>query len=221
MHLTSQPANVYLHRQAGTPKSCFVCYKQTTHVLVSQSLPTQDFMYVCHAHLADRHFATKLSDPSGTSTTATTAATTTASSGDRLPDKVSQQEIDKIKQEYEAKLKQKKDKDDKDKDKDKSGESKPFSAMSVAGSVFSTVTSTVSGLASSAMASIPNEAAPSAASTPTVTATEQLSKQHPLHATYALHREFYAARVRNYNERMFKTKERQLNMPPAPKNALP
>ncbi len=123
-------------------------------------LPTQDFMYVCHAHLADRHFATKLSDPSGTSTTATAAATTAAASGDRLPDKVSQQEIDKIKQEYEAKLKQKKDKDDKDKDKDKSGESKPFSAMSVAGSVFSTVTSTVSGLASSAMASIPNEAAP-------------------------------------------------------------
>ncbi|KAI3482019.1 hypothetical protein L1887_55334 [Cichorium endivia] len=150
-------------------------------------------MYVCHAHLADRHFATKLSDPPGTSTTATTTATTAAASGDRLPDKVSQQEIDKIKQEYEAKLKQKKDKDDKDKDKDKSGESKPFSAMSVAGSVFSTVTSTVSGLASSAMASIPNEAAPLAASTPTVTATEQLSKQHPLHATYALHREFYAA----------------------------
>lgn len=177
-------------------------------------------MYVCHAHLADRHFATKLSDPSGASTTATTAATTAAASGDRLPDKVSQQEIDKIKQEYEAKLKQKKDKDDKD--KDKSSESKPFSAMSVAGSVFSTVTSTVSGLASSALASIPNEAAPSAASTPTAaTATEQLSKQHPLHATYALHREFYAARVRNYNERMFKTKERQLNMPPAPKNALP
>ncbi|CDW95665.1 hypothetical protein [Sporisorium scitamineum] len=40
-----KPTNVYIHRQAGTPKSCFVCYKSSPHVLVSQSIPTLDFLY--------------------------------------------------------------------------------------------------------------------------------------------------------------------------------
>ncbi|SJX66460.1 uncharacterized protein SRS1_11274 [Sporisorium reilianum f. sp. reilianum] len=204
----AKPTNVYIHRQAGTPKSCFVCYKSSAHVLVSQSIPTLDFLYVCHAHLADRHFAAKLSDPASA-----------ASAGEGLPDKVSQDEIDKIKAEYEAKQKAKEGAKDKDKDK----ESKPLTAMSVAGSVFSTVTSTVSGLASSAISSIPTEAAAttSAATTATsATAADTLAKQHPLHAKYALHREFYAARVREWNNKMVKKKERELNMPPAPRNAL-
>ncbi|SPO31478.1 uncharacterized protein UTRI_06608 [Ustilago trichophora] len=219
MVVEGKPSNVYIHRQAGTPKACFVCHKQSPHVLVSQSIPTLDFLYVCHAHLADRHFANKLSDPS--STAATTAAAGAA--GERLPDKVSQAEIDKIKAEYETKLKAKesaKDKE-KDKDKDKDKESKPFSAMSVAGSVFSTVTSTVSGLASTAISSIPTEAAHPAAVTPSPTSAETLAKTHPLHAKYALHREFYAARVREWNNKMVRKKEKELNMPPAPRNALP
>lgn len=202
-----KPNNIYIHRQAGTPKSCFVCHKASPHVLVSQSIPTIDFLYVCHAHLADRHFATKLSDPASPST-----------SGERLPDKVGQDEIAKIKAEYEAKLKAKESKD-KDGEKDKS--SKPLTAMGVAGSVFSTVTSTVSGLASSAIGSIPTEAAQvTTTHAPGTTAAESLAKQHPLHAKYALHREFYAARVREWNNRMVKKKEKELNMPPAPRNAL-
>lgn len=204
-----KPANVYIHRQAGTPKSCFVCHKASPHVLVSQSIPTLDFLYVCHAHLADRHFATKLSDP-------TSSSSSTSTPGERLPDKVSQDEIAKIKAEYEAKLKAKETAKDKDADK-----SKPLTAMGVAGSVFSTVTSTVSGLASSAMSSIPTEAAQTTATTaPSPTAAESLAKQHPLHAKYALHREFYAARVREWNNKMVKKKEKELNMPPAPRNAL-
>lgn len=217
MATAGNPANVYIHRQAGTPKSCYVCHKQTPHVLVSQSIPTLDFIYVCHAHLADRHFATKLSDPasSPSSSTATTAGGAGGASGERLPDKVSQSEINKIKAEYEAKLKAK------EKEKEKEKDSKPFSAMSVAGSVFSTATSTVSGLASTAISSIPTEApqtATAAAAGPT--AAETLAKQHPLHATYSLHREFYAARVREWNNKMVKKKASELNMPPAPKNAL-
>ncbi|GAC95033.1 conserved fungal protein [Pseudozyma hubeiensis SY62] len=207
----AKPTNVYIHRQAGTPKSCFVCYKSSPHVLVSQSIPTLDFLYVCHAHLADRHFATKLSDPASSPSAAT--------SGERLPDKVSQDEIAKIKAEYEAKQKAKEAAKDSDKDKQAS---KPFTAMGVAGSVFSTVTSTVSGLASSAISSIPGEAPAStaAATTPSPAAAETLAKQHPLHAKYALHREFYAARVREWNNKMVKKKEKELNMPPAPRNAL-
>ncbi|EST06765.1 VPS4-associated protein 1 [Kalmanozyma brasiliensis GHG001] len=201
-----KPANVYIHRQAGTPKSCFVCHKASPHVLVSQSIPTLDFLYVCHAHLADRHFANKLSDP----------ASSSSAQVEKLPDKVSQDEIAKIKAEYEAKLKAK------ETSKDKDAEKKPFTAMGVAGSVFSTVTSTVSGLASSAISSIPTETAQTTAATtaPSPTAAESLAKQHPLHAKYALHREFYAARVREWNNKMVKKKEKELNMPPAPRNAL-
>lgn len=137
-----------------------------------------------------------------------------------MPDKVSQDEIEKIKKEYEAKLKAK---DAATKEK----ESKPFSAMSVAGSVFSTVTSTVSGLASSAIATIPTEAptpvlTSSAATSAAAAATANiLAKDHPLHATYSLHREFYAARVRDWQNKMVRKKEKELNMPLAPRNALP
>lgn len=211
----AKPTNIYIHRQAGTPKSCFVCYKSSPHVLVSQSIPTLDFLYVCHAHLADRHFATKLSDPASSPSAGT--------AGERPPDKVSQDEIAKIKAEYEAKQKAKEGAKDSDKDSDKDKKaSKPFTAMGVAGSVFSTVTSTVSGLASSAISSIPGEAPAStaAATTPSPAAAETLAKQHPLHAKYALHREFYAARVREWNNKMVKKKEKELNMPPAPRNAL-
>ncbi|KAJ1603673.1 hypothetical protein NDA14_001875 [Ustilago hordei] len=222
MATNGKPANIYVLRQAGTPKCCYVCHKSSPHVLVSQSIPTLDFIYVCHAHLADRHFANKLSDPASSSSTASTAGAGGGggASGERLPDKVSQSEIDKIKAEYEARLKA------------KQKESKPFSAMSVAGSVFSTVTSTVSGLASTAISSIATEAPPlatAASAAPTSaaptsaapTSAESLAKQHPLHATYSLHREFYAARVREWNKKMVKKKASELNMPPAPKNALP
>ncbi|SPO31687.1 uncharacterized protein UTRI_06608_B [Ustilago trichophora] len=217
MVVEGKPSNVYIHRQAGTPKACFVCHKQSPHVLVSQSIPTLDFLYVCHVHLADRHFATKLSDPGPVATTTPTSAA--GGSAERLPDKVSQAEIEKIKAEYEAKLKAKESAKDKEKEAQK--ENKPFSAMSVAGSVFSTVTSTVSGLASTAIGSIPTEAAQPAAVTPSPTSAETLTKTHPLHAKYALHREFYAARVREWNHKMVKKKEKELNMPPAPRNALP
>ncbi|SOV05948.1 uncharacterized protein UDID_08739 [Ustilago sp. UG-2017a] len=226
METNGKPANIYVLRQAGTRKCCYVCHKSSPHVLVSQSIPTLDFIYVCHAHLADRHFANKLSDPASSSSIASTAGGGAGggggggASGERLPDKVSQSEIDKIKAEYEARLKA------------KEKESKPFSAMSVAGSVFSRVTSTVSGLASTAISSIATEAPPSATAAsagptsacPTSacpTSAESLAKQHPLHATYSLHREFYAARVREWNNKMVKKKASELNMPPAPKNALP
>ncbi|SAM86286.1 uncharacterized protein UBRO_08739 [Ustilago bromivora] len=219
MATNGKPANIYVLRQAGTFKCCYVCHKSSRHVLVSQSIPTLDFIYVCHAHLADRHFANKLSEPASSSSTTSTAGGGGVgggggggggASGERLPDKVSQSEIDKIKAEYEARLKA------------KEKESKPFSAMSVAGSVFSTVTSTVSGLASTAISSIATEAPPLAtAASAAPTSAESLAKQHPLHATYSLHREFYAARVREWNKKMVKKKASELNMPPAPKNALP
>lgn len=215
MAADGKPTNAYIHRQAATPKSCYVCYKQTTHLLVSQSIPTLDFLYVCHAHLADRYFATQVSTPVS-SPASTVAPPTRAATADRLPEKVSQQEIDKIKAEYQAKQKAKETKDNA-----KQNESKPFSAMSVAGSVFSTVTSTVSGLASSAIASIPAEAPQPATIAAGSTTPDILAKQHPLHATYSLHREFYSARVREWNNKMVKRKERELNMPPAPKNVLP
>lgn len=176
-------------------------------MLVSQSIPTIDFFYVCVTHLGDRHFASRVADPPG------------ASGTERLPDKVSASEIEKVKAEYEAKQreKEKRDKEKREKeekeqqDKDKAEKAK----ASMASSVFSTITSTVSGLA------FPGK--PDAPTSPAKTATDPPPapvNPYPLHAKYALHREFYAARTREWNNRNFKKRERELNMPPAPRNAL-
>lgn len=50
--------NEYILRQARTPKPCYICYKNSPYVLVSVSVPTLDFFYVCASHVHDQAFAT-------------------------------------------------------------------------------------------------------------------------------------------------------------------
>ncbi|KAJ5569915.1 uncharacterized protein N7459_009345 [Penicillium hispanicum] len=131
--------NVYhLRRVADTSaKACLVCYKPSTSVLITpdnkfyaanllvytygHSLSSQDFFYVCPAHLQDRHFCSPIVD--------------TESDVKRLKEDEMAKEIEKVKKEYEEKQqrkkdrekqfakdeKDKKDKDDKDDSKDKDG----------------------------------------------------------------------------------------------------
>lgn len=173
-------------------------------MLVSQSIPTVDFFYVCVAHLGDRHFASRVADPP-------------ESSAGRLPDKVSATDIDKVKAEWEAKQKEKREKEKQATDeKEKHENQAATTKTSMASSVFSTITSTVSGLA------FPGKPANDAAkpSALDITPAAPAVNAYPLHAKYALHREFYAARTREWNNRNFKKRERELNMPPAPRNTL-
>lgn len=52
--------NDYLSRRVSDTdsKSCLICYKPTTTVLISSN--KVDFFYVCPSHLSDEHFATPI-----------------------------------------------------------------------------------------------------------------------------------------------------------------
>lgn len=71
---------------------------------------TQDFFYVCPAHLQDRHFCTPIIDTEG--------------EAKREKEEAMAKEIEKVKKEYEEKQRRKKEKakDDKEKDNDESKE---------------------------------------------------------------------------------------------------
>ncbi|KAG5726396.1 hypothetical protein E4T56_gene3919, partial [Termitomyces sp. T112] len=91
-------SNVYYKRTTATAKGCYVCYKPTTTVLAT--VGATDFVYTCPVHLTDRGFASVLG--------------------------LMEEEIGKIKEEWEEKQKKKegeKSKDGKSKD-DKDGKSK-------------------------------------------------------------------------------------------------
>ena len=180
-----------------------MCHKPSPHLLVSHNIPTHDFIYICLSHLADRHFASRISQPP--------AQQQQQQQQQRLPDKVSQAEIDKVKAEYEARQKKK---DDKDKDKDKE---KKSASSTTAGSILSSISSTVTSWTQQQQhpeaATTKTEPAPAPAPAPVAT-------PYPLHAKYALHREFFNMRLREYNNRLLKHKEKELNMPRVPAGGL-
>ncbi|ETS78979.1 hypothetical protein PFICI_08832 [Pestalotiopsis fici W106-1] len=113
--------NVWHHRKVAdsAAKGCDICFRPSTSVLVTPE--KQDFFYVCPAHLKDTRFATPVVDE------AAIAA---------RKKKEMDEELERVKKEYEEKQKKKQDKskgedksksDDKDKDSkedDKKDESK-------------------------------------------------------------------------------------------------
>ena len=56
----SMSSNQYVLRAARTPRTCAVCARPSTLVLLSETVPQDDFFYTCAVHLDDRGFATKL-----------------------------------------------------------------------------------------------------------------------------------------------------------------
>ena len=203
------PVNHYIRRLAATPKSCLVCYRPSPHVLVSQSIPQADFFYVCASHLDDRHFATKIAP-----TAAKGAAKTTQES--RLPDQVSQSEIERIKKEYDERQRQKQQKqkqqaegtdEEEKKKKQKEEEEKKKGSSWFSG---------LSALLDSPAADAPaGDKATTPSSTATVTAAAGGS-----HERYTLHRDFYQMRLEAHKKREAVRRAKDLNLPPAPKTSL-
>ncbi|KAJ8059970.1 hypothetical protein OCU04_011585 [Sclerotinia nivalis] len=107
--------NIWTHRKVAdtASKPCEICYKPSASVLITPE--NKDFFYVCPSHLKDRGFATPIIDE----------AAIAAKKKKELDD-----EIERVKQEFEEKQKKKKEKetskkDDKEKDsKDKNNEGK-------------------------------------------------------------------------------------------------
>ncbi|MCJ1324478.1 hypothetical protein MMC10_001140 [Thelotrema lepadinum] len=86
-------------------RSCYVCYKPTTGVLITPD--NKDFFYVCRGHLEDRGFCSPIIDE--------------AAAADKKKEALDQ-EIEAIKKEYEEKKKKKGDKaKEKSKEQDKDG----------------------------------------------------------------------------------------------------
>ncbi|EJD00894.1 DUF1742-domain-containing protein [Fomitiporia mediterranea MF3/22] len=105
-------ANLYYKRAAATEKACFICSRPTTTVLATKD--SVDFFYACDGHLKDHGFAS-LAGESGDGVT-----------GARKLG-LSDEEIQKVKEEYERKQQKKekeKEKKDKADDKDKAEEGK-------------------------------------------------------------------------------------------------
>jgi len=91
--------NVYYKRATATPKPCYVCSKETTTCLAT--IDVSDFLYTCPSHLTDTGFAVPLAQPATKPT-------------------ITQEDIDRVKAEYEEKHK----KMERDKDKGKGEDDK-------------------------------------------------------------------------------------------------
>ncbi|KAK2845280.1 hypothetical protein FQN49_005877 [Arthroderma sp. PD_2] len=98
----------HLRRVADTSaKSCLICYKPSTSVLVTPD--NKDFFYICPIHLKDKAFCSPLIDEEEV------AAKKKKEEMDR--------EIEKVKKEYEEKQRRKKEKEKgKEKEKEKDDE---------------------------------------------------------------------------------------------------
>ncbi|TVY92240.1 UPF0589 protein [Lachnellula willkommii] len=98
--------NIYTHRKVANTasKSCEICYKPSTSVLVTPE--SKDFFYVCPGHLKDRGFCSPIIDE------AAVAA---------KKKKEMEAEVERVKQEFEEKLKKRKEKE-KEKEKEKSND---------------------------------------------------------------------------------------------------
>lgn len=140
-------ANVYILREARTPKACGICRKPTVYVLSSESAPMLDNMYICGSHTSDRALVTRLD--------AGKAPGPSTEDVDRVVKEWKDKQVEEVKAKH----------DDRASDKDNSAKDKS-SAEDKAG-----------------RADQPEATAPAVPSV-------------PIHGRFALHREFYAQRVR-------------------------
>ncbi|KAF2625271.1 DUF1742-domain-containing protein [Macroventuria anomochaeta] len=103
--------NTWYHRKvAGSAsKPCNICFKPTSSVLITPN--NKDFFYVCIGHLSDRGFCQPDAEEA-------------ARTAERMKKEEMDQEIEKVKKEYEEKQRLKKEKrKGKDKEKDKEAKS--------------------------------------------------------------------------------------------------
>ncbi|KAM7184335.1 hypothetical protein V8F20_012267 [Naviculisporaceae sp. PSN 640] len=99
--------NIYTHRRVAetAAKPCDICFKLSSSVLITPD--NKDFFYVCPSHLKDRAFCTPKIDQAAI---------------EARKKKELEEEIERVKKEYEEKKRKKEEKDkkgDKDKEKDK------------------------------------------------------------------------------------------------------
>ncbi|KAF8529252.1 VPS4-associated protein 1 [Hysterangium stoloniferum] len=95
--------NLYYKRTAATAKSCYMCYRPTTTVLAT--LNTTDFLYTCDGHLTDKGFATRIEAPKEDVT--------------KEAKKVTDEEIKRVREEWEERQRKKKEKETAEKDNTK------------------------------------------------------------------------------------------------------
>ncbi|KAH7103002.1 DUF1742-domain-containing protein [Auriculariales sp. MPI-PUGE-AT-0066] len=168
-------ANVYYKRAVATAKPCFVCSKPTTVVLAT--INTVDFLYTCSMHLEDRGFATKLSDDTVSPSPS-----------------VSQDEIDRVKREWEDHQKRKAEEKKEDKDK-KEGDTKDKDKEK-------------------------KDPKPSASATPSPASTPAATT--PKHEKYALHRDMFSMRQSEHKRRRNAAQAKELAplIPSVPRRSL-
>ncbi|GAA6014710.1 hypothetical protein JCM10207_006912 [Rhodosporidiobolus poonsookiae] len=174
--------NLYYLRTVATPKSCFICHRDTTTCLATQDV--SDFVYVCKSHLLDPGFAKPAaSQPSSSAPSSPSPASSPAPSPS-----VPQSEIDKVKKEYEEKQARRAASSSSD-SKDSEGE-KAKGPASTAFSLLRTGASTLTSLSTSAASTLfppPPPVAPSA--TDLARAAAEKAK------VFVLQREYFAMRV--------------------------
>ncbi|KAM0282011.1 hypothetical protein ACHAQH_003217 [Verticillium albo-atrum] len=103
-------ANIYTHRKVAdtAAKGCDVCFRSTTSVLVAPE--NKDFFFACPSHLKDRNFCAPIID---------------AAAVEAKKKKEMDEELERVKKEYEERQRKKKEReekeksDEKDKDKEK------------------------------------------------------------------------------------------------------
>lgn len=191
-------SNHYIRRLTSSPKACFVCSRPSSVVLVSHTAGASDFFYVCVSHLADRHFATKIQTQSPASDNSITTSA-------RLPDKVSQEEIDKVKAEWEQRQRDKRKQSSTETPaKDDKKEPQQGWLAYIASSIKD---STAGG---STNDQDKQQSALAKSSPPTSSAP--VSHEH-----YALHRSFYNMRVDAHNKVLANKRAKELNFPSVPK----
>ncbi|KAK1526796.1 hypothetical protein CPAR01_13324 [Colletotrichum paranaense] len=97
-------SNIYTHRKVAetAAKGCDVCYRATSSVLVAPE--NKDFFYVCPSHLKDKNFCSPIIDKEAV---------------EAKKKKALEDEVARVKKEYEDKQKKKKEKEEKDKEKEK------------------------------------------------------------------------------------------------------
>ncbi|PWN30574.1 DUF1742-domain-containing protein [Jaminaea rosea] len=212
--------NHYIRRLVAEPgKACFVCSRPTPVVLVSTTAGADDFFYACRSHLSDRHFATLTAGP-GSSGSA--AAINTASDAGRLPDKVSKEEIDKIKKEYEEKQKakeaKKKEEGDKAEGKDKDKDKDQKDDKSQQGWLSYLATSLKDATISSPSSQTTEADRLVSARTASASVEPSSSQSQPKgHEYYTLHRSFYAMRVDLNDRKQATRRAKELNFPSVPR----
>ncbi|KAK1491853.1 hypothetical protein CTAM01_10176 [Colletotrichum tamarilloi] len=97
-------SNIYTHRKVAetAAKGCDVCYRATSSVLVAPE--NKDFFYVCPSHLKDKNFCSPIIDKEAV---------------EAKKKKALEDEVARVKKEYEDKQKKKKEIEEKDKEKQK------------------------------------------------------------------------------------------------------